>query len=85
MLTLIESKTTTMDLGAEKLDLIQWLAQLSDEKIIRKIQALRDEKASASPLSEAHKAILDERLAREEAEPDRGSSWEDVRRRITGK
>ena len=32
-----------MDLQAEKLGLIQWLAQLTDESMIAKIRALRSE------------------------------------------
>ncbi len=34
-----------MDIHTEKLSLIQWLAQLTDEGVIAKIKALRDEKA----------------------------------------
>ncbi len=34
-----------MDLKAEKLDLIQWLAQLTDKDVLIKIKALRQEKA----------------------------------------
>lgn len=34
-----------MDMQAEKLGLIQWLAQLTDESMIAKIKALRNEKA----------------------------------------
>ncbi|MBI1316530.1 hypothetical protein GC167_06680 [bacterium] len=33
-----------MNLQAEKLGLIQWLAQLTDESVIAQIKALRDEK-----------------------------------------
>ena len=84
-LTLIELKMKTMDLRAEKLDLIQWLAQLSDENVIRKIKALRNEKAHSTKLTAAHKAVLDERLASHEANPESGSSWEEVKQRITSK
>jgi len=82
---LIELKIKTMDLRAEKLDLIQWLAQLSDENVIRKIKALRNEKAHSTNLTKAHKAILDERLASHEANPKSGSSWKEVKQRITSK
>jgi hypothetical protein len=34
-----------MDMQAEKLGLIQWLAQLTDESMIIKIKALRNEKS----------------------------------------
>lgn len=72
-----------MDLQAEKLDLIQWLAQLTDEKLIHKIKALRNEKANDFVLTDAHKKILDERLESHKLNPNQGSSWEDVKRRIT--
>ena len=32
-----------MDIQAKKLDLIQWLTQLNDERLIRKIEALQAE------------------------------------------
>ena len=34
-----------MDIKAEKLDLIQWLLQLTDENVIAKIKQLRNEDA----------------------------------------
>jgi len=74
-----------MDLRAEKLDLIQWMAQLSDEKVIRKIKALRNEKLDDSILTESHKSILEERIANHEANPESGSSWEEVKQRVTSK
>jgi putative addiction module component (TIGR02574 family) len=74
-----------MDIRAEKLDLIQWMAQLSDETIVRKIKALRNETAQSTELSSAHKAFLDERIASHEANPESGSSWEEVKQRITSR
>lgn len=53
-----------MDMHAEKLSLIQWLAQLSDESVIAKIKALRNEKAdwwdeiSLEEKAEIEEAIL---------------------------
>ena len=35
-------------------------------------------------LTEAQKAELDRRLAAHEASPDRGTSWEDVKRKLAG-
>ena len=35
-------------------------------------------------LTDAQKAELDRRLAAHEASPDRGSLWEDIKKRITG-
>lgn len=37
-----------MDIQAEKLDLISWMIQLSDETMIQKIKALRNEKVKSS-------------------------------------
>ena len=82
---MVESKIKIMDLRAEKLDLIQWMAQLSDEKVIRKIKALRNEKLDDSILTESHKSILEERIANHEANPESGSSWEEVKQRVTSK
>ncbi len=70
-----------MDIKAEKLDLIQWLTQLSDEKTINKIRALRNEKSHAT-LTSVHKNILDERLASHNDNPESGSSWSEVKQRI---
>ena len=33
-----------MDVAALKLDLIQWLAQIQDESLLKKIQLIRDSK-----------------------------------------
>jgi hypothetical protein len=37
---------------------------------------------SGEPLTDAEKALLDERLAAYEKDPDAGSSWEEVESRI---
>jgi hypothetical protein len=34
-----------MDIKAKKLDLIQWLIQLNDERLLRKIEAIQSEDA----------------------------------------
>ena len=41
-----------------------------------------DADAAALPVSEAHRAELDRRLADWESDPDAGSSWEEVRSRL---
>jgi hypothetical protein len=80
-----------MDLQAEKLDLIQWLVQLSDENLIRKISALRNEKNSSVDqsknysINEAHQSILEERIKSHEYSPESGSDWKEVKKRITSK
>ncbi|HBH05261.1 MAG TPA: addiction module protein [Flavobacteriales bacterium] len=74
-----------MDIQAEKLDLIKWITQLNDLKVINEIKALRKEKAESIVLSSVHKAILDERIASHEANPESGSTWKEVRQRITSR
>jgi len=56
-----------MDMQAEKLGLIQWLAQLTDESIIAKIKTLRNEKSD----------WWDEITAEEKAEIEEGLSQAD--------
>jgi putative addiction module component (TIGR02574 family) len=42
----------------------------------------QDANAESLPLSDAEKALLDERLADLERSPDAGSSWEEVKARL---
>lgn len=77
-----------MDIQAEKLDLIQWMAQLTDEHVIEQIKALRGgrsktEEKEEIALSAAHRKILDDRLRVHRENPESGSSWKDVRQRVT--
>ena len=56
-------KFVIMDMQAEKLGLIQWLAQLSDESMIAKIKALRNEKSDWwDDISLEEKAEIEEGL-----------------------
>lgn len=73
-----------MDIQSEKLELINWLTSLNDQSIIAKIKALRSEKEETS-LSSEHKNILDQRLASHSEDPEKGSSWEEVKQRIGSK
>lgn len=53
-----------MDIKAKKLDLIQWLTQLTDKKIINEIKALRKEKSDWwNDISNEEKAEIEEGLA----------------------
>ena len=64
---------------------------MSDEKLIRKISALRkeknitDDKAKDYSIDEAHKSILEERITSHEYSPESGSDWEEVKKRVTSK
>ena len=60
-----------MDIKAEKLGLIQWLAQLTDERVIAKIKALRNEETDWwDEISAVEKAEIEEGLA----QADRGET-----------
>jgi putative addiction module component (TIGR02574 family) len=72
-----------MDIQAEKLSLIQWLAELTDEGIIGKIKNIQREKGSQ--ISDELKATLDDRLRRYRENPNEGQSWEEVRKQISSK
>ena len=65
-------------------ELHQFINQ-ADERILRLIYGMM--KADVDDegdylLTEAHKQILDERLAAHESAPDEGSTWEQVKGRI---
>jgi predicted transcriptional regulator len=58
-----------MDVQAEKLGLIQWLTELSDENVIAKIKALREGKIDWwEQISAEERAEIDEGIA----QADRG-------------
>lgn len=60
----------------------------ADERILRLIYGMMKadfEEGDDYLLTEAHKQILDARLAAHESAPNEGSSWEEVKSRITKK
>jgi putative addiction module component (TIGR02574 family) len=59
----------------------------ADERILNLMYGMMkaDSEEGDYTLSEAHKQLLDERLASHEASPKEGSSWEEVKIRITRK
>lgn len=74
-------------LPAMKASIIEQVQHLPVEQRIELAEAIwdtipEDADAAALPLSEAHRAELDRRLADWEADPDAGSSWEEVRSRL---
>ena len=71
-----------MDLSTEKLDLINWLAQLTDEEIILKIKELKNESADVPELTVYQKELLEEGLRSYLEDPENVSSWEEVKSRI---
>lgn len=67
-----------MDIQAEKLGLIQWLAQLTDESMIAKIKSLRNEKGDWwDSISVEEKAGIEEGLA--QADKGEVKSHDEVR------
>jgi len=73
-----------MDLKAEKLELIQWLAQLTDENIIAKIRNLRNEKTDWwDDISEEERSSIQE--GSEELERCEGVSHDAVVKKVRDK
>jgi hypothetical protein len=57
-----------MDIQAKKLDLIQWLIQLNDERLLRKVEALQAEDADFwNQLSEHQKQEIKNAIAQLDA------------------
>lgn len=71
-----------MDVAALKLDLIQWLAQIQDETLLKRIQSIKDSKNEDLELSEEQLLELDERLEKYERGEMNFSSWEKVKERV---
>lgn len=71
-----------MDVAALKLDLIQWLTQIQDKELLKKIQLLKEGIENESELSEDQLLELDQRLEKYEAGQMDFSSWEDVKDRL---
>jgi hypothetical protein len=69
-----------MNIQAEKLELIQRIIRTDDEAILEQVKALLEESIPAT-----HRAILDERLAAHQADPQAGEDWETIQARIKGK
>lgn len=68
-------ETITMDIQSIKVDLIHWLTELEDRNLLEKLQAFKHQQEE---LSESHKALLDERIASYEKNPDNVLDWDDV-------
>ena len=71
-----------MDVAALKLDLIQWLTQIQDKALLKKIQLLKEGIENESELSEDQLLELDQRLEKYETGQMDFSSWEDVKDRL---
>lgn len=69
-----------MDIQAIKIDLIQWLTGVEDLMILKKLQAFKQ--LQESELSDAHKALLDERIASYDNDPKNVLDWETVMKEL---
>ncbi|MBM4064501.1 MAG: addiction module protein [Planctomycetes bacterium] len=70
------------------IDTIPELRKLSNSEKLLLINELWDSLSSQEdvlPVTESHKKILDERLKEHEANPEQGSTWEEVKSRILKK
>lgn len=66
-----------MDIQAKKLDLIQWLIQLKDERLLRKIEALQaEDKDFWNELSEDQRQEIKKGIA--ELEADQKHDYEQI-------
>jgi len=65
-----------MDIQSIKVDLIHWLTELQDRSVLEKLQAFKNQQETE--LSDAHKALLDERIASYENDPEQVLDWENV-------
>ncbi|MDH5365469.1 MAG: addiction module protein [Cyclobacteriaceae bacterium] len=65
-------------------ELLHEYINLADERLINLMYAMvqADIKEEDYELSDAHKKILDERIAAHNANPSSGSSWEEVKLRL---
>ncbi len=69
-----------MNIEHQKIELIKWLTDLEDADVMAKLKAMKDE--SSDELTPSHKEILDDRLLDLKNNPDKGSSWEEVKQRL---
>lgn len=69
-----------MDIQRVKIDIIQWLTQLNDEKVLKKILTLREEEGYE--LSPDQMNTLEDRLEKYERGEMNFKSWKDVKSNI---
>jgi putative addiction module component (TIGR02574 family) len=69
-----------MDIQTIKIDLIHWLTGVDDMLTLKKVLALKQ--LQESELSDAHKALLEERMASYESDPKNVLDWEIVMKEL---
>ncbi|UCS94992.1 addiction module protein [Echinicola marina] len=71
-----------MDIQTMKIDLIHWLTELQDQKVLEKLKAFNDQQEG---LSESHQALLDDRIAAYKANPKNTLDWDEVMKELDKK
>lgn len=69
-----------MDTQSIKVDLIHWLTELQDRSVLEQIHAFKQQQEGT--ISDAHKALLDNRIASYEQNPDQLLDWDDVMKEL---
>lgn len=73
----------TMDLQAEKIELVKLLLETNKESLIKKIKTIfKEDQDSTYELPESHKKELDRRLARLEKGETKFYTWEQVEEKL---
>ena len=69
-----------MDIQSIKVDIIHWITELQDRAILEQLQAFKHRQEEG--LSEAHKALLEVRIASYEKDPGKVLEWDDVMKEL---
>lgn len=69
-----------MDIQSIKIDLIHWLTGVDDVVLLKKLQAFKE--LQETQLSEAHRALLDERIGSYESNPFNVIDWETISKEL---
>jgi len=71
-----------MDVQSIKIDLIQWLTELQDMAVLKKLQGLKEQQEGSLELDEEQIEELESRLEKYENGKMKFSSWDTVSERI---
>ena len=71
-----------MDIQSIKVDLIHWLTELQDRSILEQLQVFKHQ--HTEELGDAHKSLLDKRIASYEKNPDSVHDWDSVMKDLEG-
>lgn len=74
-----------MDISSVKLDLIHWLTEVNDHKLLEKLQLIKKEQEKSLHLDESQEEELENRLKKYEAGEMKFASWESSKEKIRSK